>query len=800
MTPLFYARYIPTAKVPTATDDFEHHEAAQRAKKRRKHRHDSIEDISGPKKAVSKIALNPDTGHLVANRVPSSSQNEEEASQTSKGNIRTVQDPPSEKTETTSLPHSENRSRNRIRNSPEPPAAGMKKKRKKSYVEDSQSQHEAHELEEPQHIKVLSKYQKSVRAATESTKIPESPQGTQDSSAAPLQTQGLTPIPQPPQTPDAPRPSDFGALPAWLTEPLVASGAEVVRFDTLPLDSDILTSLQARGYTEAFAIQAAGLPLLLPGERQHLGDLCISAATGSGKTLAYVLPMVEALCNKPVTRLRGLIVVPTRELVNQARDTLELCGSRSGLKIGTAYGSKTLQEEQKSLVTQLHRYDPNSHQKEQNRAVDDDEELLNWDPTAFDERGQAEDSLVGYVVDHSSKIDILICTPGRLIEHLQHTRGFTLDHVQWLVIDEADRLLEESFQQWVEIVVPALEHQSPADPVDTLMMRQYHLSRKRDLRKIILSATMTRDISKLKELKLRRPKLVVLKSELEPTQTNVDTLDQHPEVESGEQVELPPTLEEAAIQIKDEENKPLYLMELLKQLSSNQVSLLPGQDPEKKTQAERDNSSNDSSDSESTSSNSTSPASSHSPSTSSESSSESDPPQKRISTVRGSLIFTHSTASAHRLSRLLAILSPSQASMTATMTKSSVKSSKKILSQMRSGSVTTIISTDRASRGLDIPDLAHVINYDMPPSVNSYVHRVGRTARAGKAGTATTLVGWKEGRWFWNEIGRGKRIQRGARKIARRSLKDGEWGAKELGGYADALTQLGQETRGEPVR
>ncbi|KAI4270492.1 MAG: hypothetical protein L6R35_006606, partial [Caloplaca aegaea] len=378
----------------------------------------------------------------------------------------------------------------------------------------------------------------------------------------------------------------------------------------------------------------------------------------------------------------------------------------------------------------------------------------------------------------------------------------------WLVIDEADRLLDESFQQWVEIVVPALEHQNPLDPVEARMMRRYHLSRKRSVRKIVLSATMTRDISKLRELKLRRPKLVMLKSELEPTQRNANSLDQHPEVESGEQMELPPTLREAAIQIKDEENKPLYLIELLNQLSSKQAPITR-QKPRRDTNAERHSLTSDDSDSESTSPTSTLSFSARSHQTSlessSESSSESDSSQRSqyrdspIPTGRGYLIFTHSTASAHRLSRLLTILSPTHASMTATMTKSSAKSSKKILSQIRSGTLNIIISTDRASRGLDIPNLAHVINYDMPPSVNSYVHRVGRTARAGKAGTATTLVGWREGRWFWNEIGRGEAIRRGCRKITRRNLKEEGWEDRELGRYADALKQLGEETRGEQL-
>ncbi|KAL8847346.1 MAG: hypothetical protein Q9198_011235, partial [Flavoplaca austrocitrina] len=125
-------------------------------------------------------------------------------------------------------------------------------------------------------------------------------------------------------------------------------------------------------------------------------------------------------------------------------------------------------------------------------------------------------------------------------------------------------------------------------------------------------------------------------------------------------------------------------------------------------------------------------------------------------------------------------------------------SSEKVLSQFRDGKLDTIITTDRASRGLDIENLAYVINYGMPSSINNYVHRVGRTARAGKAGTAITLVGWKEGRWFWNQIARSQRIQRGNnKKITRRYIKQEGWNAEEKKQYSDALGKLGEETRAE---
>lgn len=658
---------------------------------------------------------------------------------------------------------------------------------------------EGEDIDGSKHAKLLSKYQKSVTATATSTEIDGSSSNAARPSIAQPETHGLTPIPQPLQIPDAAGPSIFAALPVWLTDPVVASAAGTVTFESLALDPCISNSLKAEGYDKVFAIQAAVLPLLLPSERQHHGDLCISASTGSGKTLAYAAPIVQALRGKPTTRLRALVVVPTRELVSQAHEMLELCGRGSGLKMGTAYGNKTLREEQEVLIARQYKYDPEAYQREQEREADEDEQLLNWDSDAFDDSEQGEGELVGYKVDRTSRVDLLVCTPGRLIEHLQHTRGFTLEHVQWLVIDEADRLLDESFQQWIELVVPALEYQSPPSPSQGQMMQSYHLQPKREVRKIILSATMTTDISKLRELKLRRPKLVVLKSEHELPQPTSEAADEAPGTEPGEQVELPQTLQEAAVQIKDEENKPLYLIELLNQLPSIET---PRSTTNPRTNSDRRGSiTSETSESESISSTPpTSSLGSHSCSSVSDSNSNSPHAAEQqnapTSQIHGSLIFTHSTASAHRLSRLLSILYPAQAAATATMTKSSSKLSKRILSQFRAGIITTIISTDRTSRGLDIPHLAHVINYDMPPSVSSYIHRVGRTARAGKPGTATTLVGWKEGRWFWNEIGRGSGIRRGPKKIARQIVREEDWNEEELQRYADALKQLGDETRG----
>lgn len=829
MTSQFYARYVPSASANIEVKDIDDIEHARPARKRRRKDDHGIKDLDGLKPIKSNRSLASDkkksdsvfndgakslkSSQQLANGIRNSDKNRRVVAYTSDEKTEVEKFIPQRDTkpfrtdrERESLGPDRDSKFDQVQSSADVVQLREKKKKKKREDVEIGSNLNRETNVQPdegtKHLNIFSKYQKSVNVAAKSVKNDSGKEDVHGIVATPPETHGLTPIPQPPQIPDAAPISSFVALPGWLQKPVVASGVEPVPFDGLPLHPSIQSSLKTQGFTQAFKIQAAVLPLLLPGERQHDGDLCISASTGSGKTLAYTLPMVQALREKPVVRLRGLIIVPTRELVGQAREVLELNCAESRLKIGTACGSKNLREEQAALIIRQQRYDPDAYQQERSKEIDEDEEVMNWDIDSDEGQDPAE-RLVGYVDDYSSKVDILICTPGRLIEHLQHTRGFVLDHIQWLVIDEADRLLDESFQQWVDNVVPALERQNLPSSLESQMMRKYHILRERGVRKIILSATISRDISKLNELKLRRPKLVVLQSEHLPKQMDEGIDEQSPKPEQSMQIQLPMTLEEISIQIKDEENKPLYLIELLKQLNVTNSRNSNKYTPIAANGNRGDNTSDDDSSSpESISSSSVSPSLTTSPSPSrSKSDSDFDTSEPEVqrsratARVRGSLIFTHSTTSAHRLSRLLSFLAPKQAAATATLTKSSAKLSKRILSQFGSGKLNTIISTDRASRGLDIPGLAHVINYDMPPSANSYIHRVGRTARAGKAGKAITLVGWKEGRWFWNEIGRGQGIQRGDKKITRQTLRETGWDAEELEQYAESLKRLGEETR-----
>lgn len=588
--------------------------------------------------------------------------------------------------------------------------------------------------------------------------------------------------------------------------------------------------LKSKGYNEAFAVQSAVLPLLLPGAPGSVADVCVSAATGSGKTLAYLLPMIEDMRHRIVPKLRGIIVVPTRELVSQVREASELCAVGSGLKIGTATGNHAFSVEQEILVKKGQRYDPEEWSRLNAQAGD---RLLNGWSVDDDHSEDVLDLLPGHVPQYESRVDILICTPGRLVEHVQHTKGFRLDDVEWLVIDEADRLLDQSFQGWAETVMKALDKEKPFEQMsarEKILARMWYAPPKRQVRKVILSATMTRDLSKLSALKLQRPTLVVA----EGTEGSAGQVGQ------GEVYDLPSTLDECTIPVGDGSQKPLFLLHLLQTqilwdfqapesanggfVGIGGISNALSSDTDSSSEASDDSSSvsSDSSGSESSDSDSGEPQVDSSDSESSASSDSSDTSDSESSTsetakesavattkeaVNGTseplssvLIFTHNNENANRLSRLLSLLNPSYAGIIGTLTKSSTTAaSRRILRAFCANKLRILIASDRASRGLDVPNLAHIVNYDIPTSVTSYVHRVGRTARAGAYGVAWTLLTKSEAGWFWNVVARGDGIRRGGRKVQRMKLEDAVTPEKTEE-YEDALERLKEEVRGGEER
>ncbi|KNG44391.1 p-loop containing nucleoside triphosphate hydrolase protein [Stemphylium lycopersici] len=614
------------------------------------------------------------------------------------------------------------------------------------------------------HKNILSKFEKASKLAEAKSQQHEEEATKGDEEQEELHDLG--PMPQPAPVPEPVYEPTFSTLPTWLAQPTTVEASKTAPFTGLGVDPAFVKKLEKQGFKDALAVQTALLPMLHPGFDQHLGDICVSAKTGSGKTLAYLLPIIEALKHRAVPILSAVVVVPSRQLVNQALQVAEELCAGTKIKVGTALGNVAFATEQKQLVKMRAQYNPE-------KAVELNEKASRLHQTGFMERGGLYDDLksmpLGHIPQYDSGVDILICTPGRLVEHIEHTTGFLLNTVRWLVIDEADQLLNQNFQGWANVLMEAIHGETPAEFMnaqEAIRTRERSvnstwsvaLPARRQLTKVVLSATMEKDLTKLGTLKLRRPKLVVVQDE---------TAEPQPLENEDNVFELPSTLEEFSVHVGDGSNKPLHLLHVL--LNYVFTSYQPASD------------SSDSSSSDSSSD--------------SDSDSDSDEEAERTSISQQTgrvLIFTKSTESASRLSHLLSVLMPAFKNYMKTMTRAlTADASRKLLKSFSSGAIKILIASDAASRGLDIPDITHVINYDLPTSITSYVHRVGRTARAGKAGQAWTLFTKTEAAWFLKQVAKGDSIKRGSKKVKRMEWKESTVTADgKKKAYRTALKQL----------
>lgn len=632
------------------------------------------------------------------------------------------------------------------------------------------------------HKAVLERASKELKKAAEQPKTEDL---SDDEGVEAVEAHGLEPLPQPkPVKQDAIKPS-YETLPPWIANPIQVAPTATSPFMDLGIAEDAATRLEAKGFKEAFAVQTAVIPLLLPSADRQ-GDVVVSAATGSGKTLAYALPMVRDISlSSKITRLRGLIVVPTRELVMQAEEVCNACSAifvgRGGnpVKVGISMGNKQFDQEQFDLVDEDQRYDPDGYQEYLKKKFDEN----SWLEDLTNPRGPPKDPYPYHVFDYVSKVDILICTPGRLVDHIKRTQGFTLDYVRWLVVDEADKLLAQTYQDWIPTVMPLLSTTYKPGA------REFPDSNKSGVRKVVLSATMTRDLTLLNGLKLYRPKLVVLS----------DTV-AHSEVEHV----LPSQLEENAVKTRNIDLKPLYLVDLLNSEHMVPVSEGDADDVEMKdAESESDASDSDPDDSSSVESDSDSEES-DADSTASPSlgrATSSKPPPKPFNTTV--LIFANSNEAAVRLARLLSLLSPHLSKLIGTLTSTTRTSERrKTLHAFAARKLRILVASSLIERGIHLASLDHVISYDMPKSVQSYVHRMGRTARAGRKGHAWTLFTKPEAGWFWTAIaGKGESKAGTAQGEIRRSKGVGEvrisdrWDEDRLEEFNTALENLSELRR-----
>jgi ATP-dependent RNA helicase DDX51/DBP6 len=650
---------------------------------------------------------------------------------------------------------------------------------------------------------VMDKFQKARQLAEKQDVV--KPSEKQPENEPVVEIRDLAPLPQPVNEPKVFKPT-FSALPSWLTEPTAISSDAKASFADLGLPEATVKHLSDLSFREALPVQQALIPLLLqpgtkgsrflPGTESVLPDVAVSAATGSGKTIAYLLPMIEALkmTSGAHERLRGLVVVPTRELVMQVAAVAESLAKGSSLKVGISSGVGRFKDEQQRLLCTGRKYDPvayaelmkKAHRRENPPPIDSEdfdefaEELEEWTERQEQELQDTLHGLVDHIPTYSSAVDLLVCTPGRLLEHLGSTLGFTISSVSWLVLDEADKLLDQQYDGFLQrldedLSSPRSEGEQDAREKYMRLKGLWDDRFERRVRKIVLSATMTRDISKLTALKLRRPQLVVVQGSESDTigaSAGADAADEieMKDAETGA-FEIPPTLKEYCVPVGDASEKPLQLLELLRS------RVLGKEQPKtrKQTQPRSKDVVSDSSDSSSDSnsdSDSDSDSSDDSDSSSSDDSSDSESDDDSSSTASDNhpsnseataptvLIFASSTESAKRLSHLLQGLRPDWATYITTLTKTTNNTTHRAT---KSTDPVITISTDRAGRGLDTLSgrrITHVLQYDVPRALTAYVHRIGRTARAGASGEAWTLYSDREARWFVNEIMRASNVRR----------------------------------------
>jgi ATP-dependent RNA helicase RhlE len=362
-------------------------------------------------------------------------------------------------------------------------------------------------------------------------------------------------------------------------------------FLSLGLSEKIVRAVTEHGYAVPTPIQTRAIPAVLNG-----GDLLAGAQTGTGKTAGFTLPILERLMAAPSPAAKGgrspvraLVLTPTRELAAQVEESVTTYGKYTGLKSMAMFGGVSINPQ----IGQLRR-----------------------------------------------GVDILVATPGRLLDHHQQ-RTVDLSHVEILVLDEADRMLDMGFIHDIKRVLALLP-------------------KKRQ--NLLFSATFSEEIKKLADGLLDNPGLI----EVARRNSTVEMIVQkvHP---------------------VDRDKKRELLTHLIKENDWHQV-----------------------------------------------------------------LVFTRTKHGANRLAEQL---NKSGITALAIHGNKSQGARTRALAEFKAGDLAVLVATDIAARGIDIDQLPHVVNFEIPNVPEDYVHRIGRTGRAGATGEAISLVCVDEKKMF-NDIER----------------------------------------------
>ncbi len=354
-----------------------------------------------------------------------------------------------------------------------------------------------------------------------------------------------------------------------------------MKFTEINLSEDILEGISAMGYEDMTPIQEEAIPAILEGK-----DLIASAQTGTGKTAAFLLPLIEKISRMDTSGIKALVIVPTRELAVQIHQNMQ------GMSYFTSVGSVAVYGGGDSMLY--------SNEKQ---------------------------ALI-------SGVDVVIGTPGRLISH-SNMSYVDWSNLQFLVLDEADRMLDMGFY-------------------DDIMRIINNLPRKRQ--NLLFSATMPDNMRKLARKLLHQPKEINI-----AISKPADKIKQ------------------SAFVVYDNQKIPL-IKDILKHEHFKPV-----------------------------------------------------------------IVFCSTKSSVKSLTRELKSLGLSVAEIHSDLEQAQRE---EVLSQFKQRNLEILVATDILSRGIDIENIELVINFDVPPDAEDYVHRIGRTARAESEGLAYTLINEKDQRRF----------------------------------------------------
>ncbi|KAK4143895.1 uncharacterized protein C8A04DRAFT_28466 [Dichotomopilus funicola] len=429
------------------------------------------------------------------------------------------------------------------------------------------------------------------------------------------------------------RRKEFFASPEETEKSSGGKKGDMSSFQAMSLSRPILRGLTSVGFTKPTPIQAKTIPIALMGK-----DVVGGAVTGSGKTAAFVVPILERLLYRPkkVPTTRVVVLTPTRELAIQCHSVATKLAGHTDIKFCLAVGGLSLKVQEAEL-----RLRP----------------------------------------------DVVIATPGRFIDHMRNSASFAVDTIEILVLDEADRMLEDGFADELNEILTTLP---------------------KSRQTMLFSATMTSTVDKLIRVGLNKPARIMVDSQKKTAVTLAQ-----------EFVRLRPGREEKRMG---------YLVHICKTFYHERV-----------------------------------------------------------------IIFFRQKKIAHRTRIIFGLLGLSCAELHGSMNQAQRIAS---VESFRDGKVNYLLATDLASRGLDIKGVDTVINYEAPQSLEIYVHRVGRTARAGRSGVAVTLAAEPDRKVVKAAVRSGK--AQGAKIISRIiDAKDADKWQDQIDEMDDEIDEVLQEEKEE---